>query len=164
MQFDRNNLLPKLDISKKTSGKGKSTSKEFTQDMVILVVEHVKGKYGRMNLAKFKRELSISRQTARTLEKHDFRIVQHGNYGKEGSCKPSPYQQLIYKEYLMQGTINSKGTFFTMAKLGYNGELIIKDYVRDHRDLVSAKRVLAIGTHKRRSRYETDPCEMFQMD
>ena len=51
MQFDRNYLLPKLDISKKTSGKGKSTSKEFTQDMVTQVVDQVKGKYGRMNLA-----------------------------------------------------------------------------------------------------------------
>ena len=51
-----------------------------------------------------------------------------------------------------------------MVKLGYDRELIIKDYVRGHRDLVSAKRILAIGTHKRRRRYETDPCEMFQMD
>ena len=90
--------------------------------------------------------------------------MQHGNCGKEGSGKPSPYQQLIYKEYLMQGTINSKGIFFVMVKLGYDRELIIKDYVRGHRDLVSAKRILAIGTHKRRRRYETDPCEMFQMD
>ncbi|MGN1164034.1 MAG: IS21 family transposase, partial [Candidatus Ornithospirochaeta sp.] len=78
-------------------------SKDLTQDMVTQAVEKVKGKYGRINLAEIQRELSISRQTARTLEKHDFRIVPHGNCGKRGSGKLAPYQQLIDKEYLTQG-------------------------------------------------------------
>ena len=42
-------------------------SKELTQDMVTQAVEKVKEKYGRINLAEFQRELSISRQTARML-------------------------------------------------------------------------------------------------
>ena len=54
-------------------------SKELTQDMVTQAVEKVKEKYGRINLAEFQRELSISRQTARTLKKHDLRIMLHGN-------------------------------------------------------------------------------------
>lgn len=140
-------------------------SKELTQDMVTQAVEKVKEKYGRINLAEFQRELSISRQTARTLKKHDFRIMLHGNCGKKGSGKLALYQQLIDKEYLTQGITNSEVIYSAIVKLGYDGGLtIIKDYVRDHKDLVPAKRVLAIEAPNRGRRYETGPGEMFQMD
>lgn len=140
-------------------------STKITQDMVTQAVNDVIAKLGKMNLAELARELNISRQRVRTLQKKGFKVAEHGNSGERGSRKLAPFQDAINEDFLKKGVTNSEVIYTSISRLGYDGGLtIIKDYVRNHRDLVPAPRVLAAENANRGIRYESRSGEMFQMD
>ena len=122
----------------------------ITQDMVTQAVNDVVAKLGRLNLEELARVLHISRQRVRTLKKKGFKVTEHGNCGEKGSRKLAPFLEVINEDFLKKGTTNSEVICTFIAKLGYDGGLtIIKDYVRNHRDLVPAPRVLAVESTNR---------------
>ena len=137
----------------------------ITQDMVTQAVNDVVAKLGKLNLEELARVLHISRQRVRTLKKKGFKVTEHGNCGEKGSRKLAPFLEVINEDFLKKGTTNSEVICTFITKLGYDGGLtIIKDYVRNHRDLVPAPRVLAVESTNRGVRYYGGVGEMFQMD
>ena len=119
----------------------------------------------KINLAELQRLTGLSRAKLRLLKQNGFQIQPHGNTGK--TKKPSildPYKDLVNR-MLSQGISNSVVIFSRLKRLGYpGGQTIVKDYIRENRNLLPAKRQAVDPQGNRGRRYMTGPGEAYQMD
>ena len=121
--------------------------------------------YARINLAELERMTGLSRQRLRTLQKHEFKDVPHGNTGKESSCTVLDGYTDMLDELLKKGVTNSSVCLDRLQEAGYTGSCsTIKRYIQKHKYLVPAKRQTVASQGNRGRRYTTDPGEAYQMD
>ena len=146
-----------------------------SNDSVMNIIAHylaemksVQGKdfsYARVNLAELERLTGLSRQRLRTLQKHEFKDVPHGNTGKVSSCTILDGYTDMLDELLRKGVTNSSVCLDRLQEAGYTGSCsTIKRYIKKHKHLVPAKRHAAASQGNRGRRYTTDPGEAYQMD
>ncbi|MDO4177477.1 MAG: IS21 family transposase [Bacillota bacterium] len=147
------------------------TCNDSAMEILAQVINEMKSEQGNdfslesVNLAELERRTGISRQRLRTLKKHNFQELPHGNTGK---CRPisilDGYTSVI-DNLLRQGVSNSSVCYDRLSEYGYTGSLsTVKRYISDHRHLIPAKRQLVAPQGSRGHRYETHPGEAFQMD
>lgn len=119
----------------------------------------------KVNLAELSRRTGISRKRLRNAKEHGFRIPVHGNSGrKKPQTVITGYTEIIDNQ-LVSGVTNSSVIFERLQENGYQGgRTQVKEYIRNHRYLVPAKRKTAAPQGSRGQRYTSAPGEQFQMD
>lgn len=119
----------------------------------------------KVNLAELSRRTGISRKRLRNAREHGFRIQAHGNSGrKRPQTVITGYTEIIDNQ-LVSGVTNSSVIFDRLQENGYQGgRTQVKEYIRNHRYLVPAKRKAAAPQGSRGQRYTSAPGEQFQMD
>ena len=121
--------------------------------------------YDKVNLAELERRTGLSRQRLRTLQKHEFKDVPHGNNGKTATSSILDGYTDSLDMLLRSGVTNSSVLLERLQDQGYEGsQTTVKRYVQKHKDLVPAKRQLVAPQGNRGKRYQTDPGEAYQMD
>lgn len=117
---------------------------------------------GKPNLSELARRSGMSRK----------KVERLFNKGKRPRAKGSKVKRVIagaVKEraeaLLRSGVDNSSVVFDRLVEMGYKGSLSsVKNFIRDNRDLVPAKRELKTLPQGRIRRYDTAPGKMYQMD
>ena len=117
---------------------------------------------GKPNLSELARRSGISRK----------KVERLFNKGKRPGAKEGKARRVIagaVKEraeaLLRSGVDNSSVVFDRLVETGYKGSLSsVKNFIRDNRDLVPAKRELKTLPQGRIRRYDTAPGKMYQMD
>lgn len=119
----------------------------------------------KVNLAELSRRTGISRKRLRNAKEHGFRIPVHGNSGrKKPQTVITGYTEIIDNQ-LVSGVTNSSVIFERLQENGcQGGRTQVKEYIRNHRYLVPAKRKTAAPQGSRGQRYTSAPGEQFQMD
>lgn len=119
----------------------------------------------KVSLAELSRRTGISRKRLRNAKKHGFRIPVHGNSGRRKVRTVLTGYTEIIDNQLGRGVTNSSVIFERLQDNGYQGGLTqVKEYIRNHRCLVPAKREVAAPQGNRGQRYTSAPGEQFQMD
>ena len=146
-------------------------SNDSAMEIIAQVLEEMKTAMGsdfsldKVNLAELERRTGLSRQRLRTLKKHDFKEVPHGNTGKTSMVTVLNGYTGILDGLLRQGVENSSVCYERLQDYGYNGSRSsVKRYIQRHRDLIPAKRQLVEPQGSRGTRYQTGPGEFYQMD
>ena len=119
----------------------------------------------KVNLAELQRRTGISRKKLRNLKKHGFLVLPHALAGKKHEkTKISGYCGIV-DDQLRKGVTNSEVIFERLRAAGYpGGRSQVKVYIKEHSDLVPAKRQLVAPQGNRGRRYSTAPGESYQMD
>ena len=141
------------------------------ENIIAQAIEEMKAEQGKrfslehINLAELERRTGISRGKLRRLKANHFEAVPHGLTGqKHKATVLTPYTALL-DGLLRQGITNSAVCMERLAELHYTGSVsTVKRYIQSHRDLVPAKRQLAIPQSSRGRRFSTKPGEAYQMD
>ena len=141
------------------------------QDTITQTLQEMEEETGKItdlskvNLAELSRRTGISRKKLRNLKKHGFIVKAHGLAGKKHDNNKITEFTDIVDSNLMKGIVNSSVIFNRIKDEGYSGGLTqLKVYIKDHKDLVPAKRQIVAPQGNRGRRYSTDPGETFQMD
>ena len=141
------------------------------QELLSQELDKMSKEYGdsfsveKINLAELSRRTGISRQRLRRLKKNNFVVMPNGNKGKKKDITVlTGYTDTI--DYLLGISVtNSSVIFDRLKENGYKGSLTsIKDYIKDHKHLIPAKRQIVSPQGNRGIRYTTKPGECFQMD
>ncbi len=118
-----------------------------------------------VNLAELQRMTGISRSRLRTLKRNGFLVLPHGNKGKLRRHTVLEGYEEVLNTFLSKGVTNSQVCYERISDLGYTGGLTaVKVYIKQHCDLVPAKRSIVAPQGSRGIRYQTAPGEAFQMD
>ncbi len=142
------------------------------QEIIDLALEGIARESGdtfdlsKVNLAEFSRKTGLSRSKARTLRDRGFRVLPHGRCGMKAKTTVLTGFTGVLDDLLRRGITNSEVCYERIAEQGYAGGLTsVKSYIKEHTDLVPAKRKLAIeGQGDRGRRFQTEPGEAYQMD
>ena len=119
----------------------------------------------KINLAELERRTGISRARLRRLKQNNFQPMPHGNKGRKADYTVLTGYTDFLDDQLRKGNRNSSVLFERIREEGYSGSrTTVKRYIRDHLDLVPAKRQLVAPQGNRGRRYSTGPGECFQMD
>ena len=117
------------------------------------------------NLAEFRRRTGLTRSKARTIKKHGFKVLPHGNSGRKAETTVLTGHTGLVDDQLRRGVTNSQVIFERLLAQGYDGGLTsVKVYISGHRDLVPAKRKAVAPQGSRGQRFRTGPGEAYQMD
>ena len=117
------------------------------------------------NLAEFCRRTGLTRSKARTIRKHGFRALPHGNSGRRAEVTVLTGHTGLVDDQLRRGVTNSQVIYERLLGQGYEGGLTaVKVYISGHRDLVPAKRRTVAPQGSRGQRFRTGPGEAYQMD
>ena len=119
----------------------------------------------KVNLAEFSRKTGLSRSKARTLQDKGFKAAPHGRCGNKAETTVLTGFTGVLDDLLRRSVTNSEVCFERIAEQGYKGGLTsVKTYIKDHADLVPAKRRLVEPQGSRGRRFQTGPGESYQMD
>lgn len=149
------------------------TNKLSSDPMAILtqVLEEMKQEKGsafdlqHVNLADLERRTGISRKKLRNLASNDFKDKPHGRIGKKNDVTVLSGYTGTIDDLLRKGVYNSAVAFERIKEVGYPGGLSqVKAYMKNHKDLLPAKRQVVSPQGNRGRRYSTDPGESYQMD
>ena len=117
------------------------------------------------NLAEFCRRTGLTRSKARTIKRHGFRALPHGNSGRKAATTVLTGHTGLVDDQLRKGVTNSQVIYERLLGQGYEGGLTsVKVYVAGHRDLVPAPRRQVAPQGSRGQRFRTGPGESYQMD
>ena len=120
---------------------------------------------GKPNLAELSRRTGYTRKVLERAFKNGLKAQDHGNSHKRGSHVMTGQAKEKAEELLRQGVSNSSVVFEKLCEAGYKGSLTtVKNFIRENKDIMPAKRIVAVQPQGKISRYETGPGEMFQMD
>lgn len=146
-------------------------SNDSAMDIIAQYLAELKSDQGKgyapskVNLAELERLTGLSRQRLRTLQKHSFKEVPHGNTGKRSSCSVLDGYTDQLNDLLKKGISNSSVCLERLQENGYSGSCsTIKRYIQKHKYLVPAKRQTVEPQGNRGKRYQTGPGEAYQMD
>ena len=118
----------------------------------------------KVNLAELERRTHISRKRLRTIQANGFVVKPHGNTGKKRIKTVLTGYTGTIDGFLRKGVANSNSIFSTLQAQGYTGSVTqVKNYIKEHKDLMPAKREIARQGNRGR-RYTSEPGECYQMD
>ncbi len=147
------------------------TKSNDLQEIITHVIEEIKNELGdnfdlrKINLAELSRRTGISRSKLRRLKKNGFIVVPHGSTGRKARVTVLSGYTGVIDDLLRQGVTNSEVCYSRINELGYaGGKTTIKNYIKEHRDLVPAPRQMFAPQGNRGRRYSTGPGESYQMD
>ena len=147
------------------------TNSNDLQEIVTQALEEIKESQGKnfdinkVNLAEMARKTGLSRRKLRTLKKNDFIVRPNAHLGQKATTTVLTGYTDFLDDQLRKGNRNSSVLFERIREEGYSGSrTTVKRYIRDHLDLVPAKRQLVAPQGNRGRRYSTGPGECFQMD
>ena len=120
---------------------------------------------GHVDMSEFQKKTGLSRQKARTIKNHHFKVLPNGNAGKrKEKTVLSGFTDEIDKE-IENGETNSVVAFEKIRHAGYKGGLtMVKSYIAGHLYLKPAGRVQVDQKANHGRRYYTEACDCFQMD
>lgn len=119
----------------------------------------------KINLAEFERRTGIPRGRLRTLKENSFVIKPHGLTGRTAHNNVIRSFSGILDKLLSEGVSNSSVCYDRIAEVGYMGsKSAVKNYIKEHKHLIPAKRQLVSPKGNRGRRYTTAPGESYQMD
>ncbi len=120
---------------------------------------------GKINLAELERRTGISRGRLRALKANGFIVKPHGLCGRTSNNNViQPFSGVI-DDLLSKGVSNASVCYDRIKEQGYKGsKSAVKNYIKEHRQLIPAKRQLVSPQGNRGRRYSTEPGEMYQMD
>lgn len=141
------------------------------QTIISQALETLKAKYGKsfnldkVNLAELQRMTGISRSRLRHLQKNHFVVQPHGRIGQHARVTVLSGFTGVLDSLLRKGVKNSQVCFERLREIGYTGSLTqVKVYIRQHQNLIPAKRNIIVPHGPRSFRYKTSPGEAYQMD
>lgn len=141
------------------------------QTIISQALETLKAKYGKtfdldkVNLAELQRMTGISRSRLRHLQKNHFVVQPHGRTGLHARVTVLSGFTGVLDSLLRKGVKNSQVCFERIREIGYTGGLTqVKVYIRQHKDLIPAKRNMVVPQGPRSLRYRTAPGDAYQMD
>lgn len=141
------------------------------QTIISQALETLKAKYGKtfnldkVNLAELQRMTGISRSRLRHLQKNHFIVQPHGRTGLHARVTVLSGFTGVLDSLLRKGVKNSQVCFERIREIGYTGSLTqVKAYIRQHKDLIPAKRNMVVPQGPRSLRYRTAPGDAYQMD
>lgn len=118
-----------------------------------------------VNLAELGRRTGISRKKLRRLQKNGFKEKPHGLAGRKAAKTVLTGYTGIIDDMLRKGIYNSSVFYERLTSVGYTGGISqIKLYMKEHKNLLPAKRQLVSPQGNRGRRYSSDPGESYQMD
>ena len=118
-----------------------------------------------LSLAEFCRRTGLTRSRARTIRKHGFRALPHGNSGRKAGATVLTGHTGLVDDQPGRGVTNSQVIYERLLGQGYRGGLTsVKTYIAAHRDLVPAPRRHVAPQGGRSQRFRTGPGEAYQMD
>lgn len=102
------------------------------------------------------RRTGISRSKLRRIKKNGFIDKPHGLTGRKSEVTILTSYTGVLDDLLKKGVTNSSVCLDRLKEHGYTGGLtVIKDYIKDHHDLVPAKRQVVAPQGSRGMRYQT---------
>ena len=147
------------------------TNSNDLQEIVTQALEEIKEVQGKnfdinkVNLAEMQRKTGLSRRKLRTLKKNNFIVKPNAHLGQKANTTVLTGYTDLLDEQLSKGNKNSSALFDRIREEGYTGSrTTVKRYIKEHLDLVPAKRQLVAPQGNRGRRYSTGPGECFQMD
>ena len=121
--------------------------------------------YQKVNLSELERRTGISRKRLRNLRENNFKEKAHGNKGKKRAKTVLTGFTGLVDDLLRKGVQNSEVAYERIKEIGYRGGLTqVKVYMRNHTNLLPAKRQIVSPQGNRGRRYSTGPGEAYQMD
>lgn len=119
----------------------------------------------KINLADLERRTGISRGKLRKIKADGFVVLPHGRTGSRAEKTVLTGFTGIIDNLLKHGVTNSHVIFERIRENGYNGGLSsVKAYIKEHKNLVPARRQLVAPQGNRGRRYTSAPGECYQMD
>ena len=118
-----------------------------------------------MNLAELERRTGISKGRLRTLKANGFKVKPHGLSGRISNNNAIQAYSGVIDDLLTKGVSNSSAIYDRIVEVGYTGsKSSVKNYVKNHKYLIPAKRQIVSPQGNRGRRYTTEPGESYQMD
>ena len=118
-----------------------------------------------INLAELQRMTGISRAQLRRFQKNGFQAVSKNTRSHRDRFAILNGYTGILDNLLKAGVTNSRVGFEHVRDAGFTGsQTTVKRYMREHADLVPAKRALVVPQRSRGRRFFTEPGRCFQMD
>ena len=109
--------------------------------------------------------MGLTRSRTRTIRKHGFRALPHGNSGRRAETTVLAGHTGLVDDQLRRGVTNSQAIFERLLGQGCEGGLTsVKAYISDHGDLVPAKRRSVAPQGSRGQRFRTGAGEAYQMN
>lgn len=140
-------------------------------DMITQALNEIKSEMGdrfdlsKVNLADLERRTGLSRAKLRHIKENGFVVMPHALIGRKAEKTVLSGFTGIIDSLLRKGVKNSNVIFARLQENGYaGGKTSVKDYVRNHMDLLPPKRKIVAPQGNRGRRYETKPGECYQMD
>lgn len=119
----------------------------------------------KVNLAELERRTGISRGKLRALKANGFIVKPHDLAGKTSNNNVIEAFSGVLDDLLSRGVSNASVCYDRICEVGYAGsKSAVKNYVKNHKYLIPAKRQLVSPQGNRGRRYETGPGESYQMD
>ena len=119
----------------------------------------------KVNLAELERRTGISRGKLRRLKANKFVVKPHRLSGRTSNNNVTEAFSGVLDDLLSKGVTNAFAYYDRICEVGYAGsKSAVKNYIKNPKYLIPAKRQIASlqGNHGRR--YETGPGESYQMD
>ncbi len=119
----------------------------------------------KVNLAERQHLTGISRSRLHHLKANSFVVKPHGRIGQHSQITVLSGFYGILDSLFKEGITNYHVCFDNLCEAGYFGsQTQVKSYIREHKDLVTAKRVMATEQGRRSRCYQTAPGDAYQMD
>lgn len=119
----------------------------------------------KVNLAELERRTGISRARLRRLKKNGFVVKPHGLSGRASNNNVIQAFSGVIDGLLKKGVSNASACYDRIVRAGYTGsKSSVKNYIRDHKNLIPPKRQTVSPQGNRGRRYSTAPGESYQMD
>lgn len=120
---------------------------------------------GKINLAELQRRTGISRARLRRWKSNGCRDLPHGLSGRKKADTVLSGYTSVLDGFLRKGVRNSAVCLRKLRELGYTGgRTTVRNYLREHKDLMPAPRRSVEPQGKRTKRYTSGPGECCQMD
>lgn len=134
------------------------------ETILARVLEETKRADGTVNLKEIERRTGVSYKRLRKWKDDGYRLLPDRRGRAAGSVKLLGYTDTI-DGLLRNGVENSVVITDLIRKDGYAGGLsIVKDYIREHRNLVPLPRVVAVPRPEHVRRWYTEAGDCYQMD
>jgi len=141
------------------------------QEIITHALEQMKQELGtnfdlsKVNLSELSRRTNISRGRMRKIKEDGFKVKPNGHTGKSKEHTVLRGYTGVVDSFLAKNVRNSNTIYAALQAVGYTGgKTQLKDYIRDHKYLLPAKREVVASQGSRGHRYKSKPGEQFQMD
>lgn len=140
------------------------TTKNDLDEILAHYYNQVEEEFGRCNISEIARRSGITRDRVERWVKNGCKSLDKAGGRPKGSQKLAPYTGELEK-LLKQGTSNANYCYKRLCQIGYQGGVtIIRDFIREHRNLIPIKAPAEAKPKNIGRRYTTEGGDCFQMD